>query len=74
MFLFCRAFATDLHQQKNAASGCFQKQRHLRGTGGGTRTHTTLRSPDFESGASANSATPAKISRSISRAFLISNR
>src|SRR5215218_11063685 len=27
--------------------------------GGGTRTHTTLRPPDFESGASTNSATPA---------------
>jgi hypothetical protein len=28
--------------------------------GGGTRTHTTLRPPDFESGASTNSATPAR--------------
>src|SRR5829696_2500391 len=28
--------------------------------GGGTRTHTILRSPDFESGASTNSATPAR--------------
>src|SRR5829696_5699468 len=27
--------------------------------GGGTRTHTRLPSPDFESGASTNSATPA---------------
>ena len=30
-------------------------------TGGGTRTHTTLRPLDFESSASANSATPAKV-------------
>lgn len=29
------------------------------GTDGGGRTHTTLRSPDFESSASANSATSA---------------
>ena len=28
-------------------------------TGGGTRTHTPLRETDFESVASANSATPA---------------
>ncbi len=27
--------------------------------GGGNRTHTLLREPDFESGASASSATPA---------------
>ena len=31
----------------------------LIGTGGGGRTHTLLRVPDFESSASANSATPA---------------
>jgi hypothetical protein len=29
--------------------------------GGGTRTHTTLRPPDFESGASTDSATPASV-------------
>jgi hypothetical protein len=29
------------------------------GAGGGGRTHTALRPPDFESGASASSATPA---------------
>src|SRR5271154_1020538 len=29
------------------------------GAGGGNRTHTALRPPDFESGASASSATPA---------------
>ena len=29
------------------------------GTDGGARTHTALRPPDFESGASANSATSA---------------
>lgn len=29
------------------------------GAGGGGRTHTSSRIPDFESGASANSATPA---------------
>ena len=29
------------------------------GAGGGNRTHTTLRSPDFESGASASFTTPA---------------
>ena len=35
------------------------------GAGGGGRTHTSSRIPDFESGASANSATPAtnKINR-----------
>ena len=30
------------------------------GTDGGARTHTALRPPDFESGASANSATSAR--------------
>ncbi len=30
------------------------------GTGGGGRTHTPVREPDFESSASANSATPAQ--------------
>jgi hypothetical protein len=29
------------------------------GAEGGTRTHTLLRAPDFESGASTNSTTPA---------------
>ncbi len=31
----------------------------LNGAGGGSRTHTELPPPDFESGASANSTTPA---------------
>ena len=30
------------------------------GTGGGNRTHNSFRKPDFESGASTNSATPAE--------------
>ncbi len=30
------------------------------GTEGGTRTHTVSPPPDFESGASTNSATPAR--------------
>jgi hypothetical protein len=35
-------------------------KKHFRGlAGGGARTHTILRSLDFESSASANSATPA---------------
>jgi hypothetical protein len=33
--------------------------------GGGARTHTTLRSLDFESSASANSATPARNSERL---------
>jgi hypothetical protein len=33
----------------------------LNGAGGGSRTHTELPPPDFESGASANSTTPATI-------------
>src|SRR5208282_2278126 len=36
------------------------------GAGGGNRTHTALRPPDFESGASASSATPAALG-SLSR-------
>ncbi len=32
----------------------------VRSAGGGTRTHTRLPSPDFESGASTDSATPAR--------------
>ncbi len=36
------------------------RQKRLAGiAGGGNRTHTLLREPDFESGASASSATPA---------------
>lgn len=31
------------------------------GTEGGTRTHTVSPPPDFESGASTNSATPAQV-------------
>ena len=42
-----------------------QKHRYLLSTGGGTRTHMRLPSPDFESGASANSATPAKSEKPI---------
>src|SRR5208282_1775714 len=41
------------------------------GAGGGNRTHTALRPPDFESGASASSATPAalgSLSRRVGRA------
>ena len=34
-------------------------QRRMRSAGGGARTHTALRPLDFESSASANSATPA---------------
>ena len=37
---------------------------HQSGTGSGTRTHTPLRAPDFESGASTNSAIPARGDRS----------
>ena len=48
--------------QKNAVSGRLQKQRDLLSTGGGTRTHKTKRSADFESAASASSATPAESS------------
>ncbi len=33
----------------------------LNGTEGGTRTHTVSPPPDFESGASTNSATPARV-------------
>ena len=36
----------------------------ITGAGGGTRTHTTRKSPDFESGASTNFTTPA-VSRII---------
>ena len=42
----------------------------VNGTGGGTRTHKTVRSADFESAAYANSATPARSSElhvSVSR-------
>ena len=37
-------------------------RRKKAGTGGGTRTHKTKRSADFESAASASSATPAESS------------
>src|SRR5436190_10231716 len=39
---------------------CLTKKIDCRPAGGGARTHTILRSLDFESSASANSATPAK--------------
>ena len=58
--------------RKNAVFGIIQKQRYLLSTGGGTRTHMRLLSPDFESGASANSATPASVrKRSIYGLFSI---
>ena len=38
---------------------CNTKRYKNLSTGGGTRTHTSLRTLDFESSASANSATPA---------------
>ena len=61
--------------QKTVLLDEFQKHRYLLSTGGGTRTHMRLPSPDFESGASANSATPAKCERtSIYGYFLISKR
>lgn len=41
----------------------------LKSAGGGDRTHTPLRIPDFESSASANSATPAETSAEIRRSF-----
>ncbi len=40
------------------------------GAGGGSRTHTASRPPDFESGASTSSATPAgneKLERRLER-------
>ena len=37
----------------------------FKSAGGGARTHTPLRIPDFESSASANSATPAKAVKEI---------
>src|SRR5690242_20493253 len=40
------------------------------GAGGGNRTHTALRPPDFESGASASSATPARSCNFSSLAYL----
>jgi integrase len=44
------------------SSGNHGESRVLMGTAeGGTRTHTSLRTPDFESGASADSATSAAI-------------
>ena len=44
----------------NTIDGCSLKQDSTRKTaGGGGRTLTPLREPDFESGASADFATPA---------------
>ena len=40
---------------------CNTKRYKNLSTGGGTRTHTSLRTLDFESSASANSATPARV-------------
>ena len=59
--------------KKTAPLEELQKHRYLLSTGGGTRTHMRLPSPDFESGASANSATPAKCEKpSIDGLFFIS--
>ena len=45
------------------------------GTGGGTRTHIPVRIPDFESSASANSATPASgFKRNVYRSIAIVKR
>ncbi len=57
--MVCRTVAVNMSGTKKRCSGLIQKQRDLLSTGGGTRTHMRLLSPDFESGASANSATPA---------------
>lgn len=45
----------------------FQARRN--GAGGGNRTHTTKRSPDFESSASTSSATPACVNGRKMRHF-----
>ena len=42
-----------------ALNWIFTKPYEIQNAGGGDRTHTTLRSLDFESSASASSATPA---------------
>lgn len=47
--MVCRTVAVNMSGTKNAASGRIQKQRDLLNTGGGTRTHMRLLSPDFES-------------------------
>ena len=45
------------------------------GTGGGTRTHIPVRIPDFESSASANSATPASgFERNVYRSIALVKR
>ena len=55
----CSNLAAKMIAQKTVLLEQLQKHRSLLSTGGGTRTHMRLPSPDFESGASANSATPA---------------
>ena len=56
----CRT-QTDSRLQLNAEHSTLNAQRSDKKTaGGGARTHTILRSLDFESSASANSATPAQ--------------
>ena len=59
MFFFAAHLPRICTHKKTVPLEKLQKHRYLRSTGGGTRTHMRLLSPDFESGASANSATPA---------------
>ncbi len=42
----------------------------ISGAGSGNRTRTSVKKPDFESGASTSSATPAQKAGDYSRAFL----
>ncbi len=59
------------HPGLSATKICLESQLYARtivgGTGGGARTPTSSRTPDFESSASANSATPARCSPSTFR-------
>ncbi len=47
-----------------------QGVRSLKNAGGGSRTHTPLRAQDFESSASANSATPAALANAAAACLL----
>lgn len=50
----------DFEKKEGAVLARKMGERQFFGTGGGNRTHNSFRKPDFESGASTNSATPAK--------------
>ncbi len=66
-----RANENSTHRSGSSDSAYVRKLAPMDGARGGNRTHTALRPPDFESGASASSATRAFCCNSILMNYLL---